>query len=360
MDPNVENSTEGSAEPVAQSRENPWPIYRGDGIAHDGIDSLPDPPPWRQFNGEPVVTAELSPDPDLSRRLGGLGHNYRPDEDVREAVNAALYLRRPLLVTGRPGTGKSTLAYSVAYELRLGPVLYWPISSRSTLAEGLYTYDAIGRLQEAGLHQARAAAGEGQTLPPDVGRYVRLGPLGTALLPWPRPRVLLIDELDKSDIDLPNDLLNVFEEGRYEIPELARIVEDQPVVEAVTADAPARLPVRYGTVLCRAFPFVVITSNGERQFPPAFLRRCMRLDIQPPEKDALVSIVTAQLGPEAAARSNQLIDDFLRRRGNSGDLATDQLLNAIYLALSGSRPLGETRDSLIEKVLRTLDSAAYS
>ena len=198
----------------------------------------------------PPSRAELSPDPDLPRRLGSLGHSYRPDEDVREAVNAALYLRRPLLVTGKPGTGKSTLAYSVAYELRLGPVLYWPISSRSTLLEGLYTYDAIGRLQEAGLRQAMAAAGEVPYLPPDVGRYVRLGPLGTALLPWRRPRVLLIDELDKSDIDLPNDLLNVFEEGRYEIPELARIVEDQPVVEVVTADAPARLPC--GTGLCSA------------------------------------------------------------------------------------------------------------
>jgi MoxR-like ATPase len=356
--PSTENSNQGGVEPDRESGTDPWPIYRGDGIAHDGIAALPDPPPWRKFSGEPVVAEELEPDVDLPRRLGGLGHNYRPDDDVIEAVNAALYLRRPLLVTGKPGTGKSTLAYSVAYELRLGHVLYWPISSRSTLAEGLYSYDAIGRLQEAGLRQAMAAAGEAPYQRPDVGRYIRLGPLGTALLAWQRPRVLLIDELDKSDIDLPNDLLNVFEEGRYEIPELARIAEDQPVVEVVTADA-TRLPVRHGSVLCRAFPFVVITSNGERQFPPAFLRRCMRLDIQLPDRDALVSIVTAQLGVEAAERSNQLIDDFLRRR-EKGDIATDQLLNAIYLALSGSRPQGETRERLIEKLLRTLDSAAYT
>lgn len=359
MDPSMESSTPGGADPDAEGGTAPWPVYRGDGIAHDGITRLPDPPPWRQFNGEPVVTADLGPDADLSRRLGGLGHSYRPDDEVIEAVNAALYLRRPLLVTGKPGTGKSTLAYSVAHELRLGRVLYWPISSRSTLAEGLYSYDAIGRLQEAGLRQAMAAAGEAPYQAPDVGRYFRLGPLGTALLPAERPRVLLIDELDKSDIDLPNDLLNVFEEGRYEIPELARIVEDQPVVEVVTADAPLRQPIRHGSVLCRAFPFVVITSNGERQFPAAFLRRCMRLDIQPPEKDALVSIVTAQLGAEAAERSNQLIEDFLQRRVK-GDIATDQLLNAIYLALSGSRPQRETRDRLTEKLLRTLDSVAYT
>lgn len=335
---------------------DPWPIYRGDATTHDGIAALPDPPPWRQFSGEPVVTAELRQDLDEPRRLGGLGHSYRPDEDVVEAVNAALYLRRPLLVTGKPGTGKSTLARSVARELNLGPVLYWPISSRSTLEEGLYAYDAIGRLQEASLRQATAGV---SPQPADVGRYIRLGPLGTALLPWQRPRVLLIDELDKSDIDLPNDLLNVFEEGRYEIPELSRIADDQPVVEVGTMDTMTRVPIQQGSVLCRAFPFVLITSNGERQFPPAFQRRCVRLDIQPPDKEALVGIVTAQLGPEAAGRGNQLIEEFLRRR-EKGDIATDQLLNAIYLALSGSRPQGESRGRLTEKLLRPLDNPDYT
>lgn len=342
-----------------ESTTTPWPIYRGDGTPHDDIGELPDPPPWRQFQGAPVIATRPDSYADMPRRLGGMGHNYRPDEDVIDAVNAALYLRRPLLVTGKPGTGKSTLAYSVAYELRLGRVLYWPISSRSTLADGLYAYDAIGRLQEAGLRQAMTAAGEVPTSPPDVGRYLRLGPLGTALLPWDRPRVLLIDELDKSDIDLPNDLLNVFEEGHYEIPELARLGDDQIIVEVLTADSDFRAPVARGNISCREFPFVVITSNGERQFPPAFLRRCMRLDIQPPGREALVSIVTAQLGAEAAERSSVIIEAFLDRR-ERGDLATDQLLNAIYLATSGSRPGSETRDRLLDRLLRTLDSAAYT
>jgi MoxR-like ATPase len=336
-----------------------WPIYRGDGTPHGGIAELPDPPPWRRFDGGPWLQVEFESDAGQPRRLGSRGHNYVPDDNVVDAVNAALYLRRPLLVTGKPGTGKSTLAYSVAHELQLGPVLYWPISSRSTLADGLYAYDAIGRLQEAGLRQATAAAGETPVFSPDVGRYVRLGPLGTALLPWRSPRVLLIDELDKSDIDLPNDLLNVFEEGRYEIPELARLGEEQVTVEVVTADAAARVPITRGLVQCYAFPFIVITSNGERQFPSAFLRRCMRLDIQPPGKDALVSIVTAQLGPETAERSTAIIEAFLDRREH-GDMATDQLLNAIYLAMSGSRPEGETRDRLVDRLLRTLDSAAFT
>lgn len=340
-----------------------WPIYRGDGSSHDGIEELPEPPPWRSFTGGPVITRELGPDINLPRRLGNRGSSYRPDEDVIDAVNAALYLRRPLLVTGKPGTGKSTLAYSVAQELRLGPVLYWPISSRSTLADGLYHYDAIGRLQEAALLQAMARAGAGGVpQPPDVGRFVRLGTLGTVLLPWERPRMLLIDELDKSDIDLPNDLLNVFEEGRYEIPELARLGRDQTIsvetadtqAEDLDVEPPTRVPITGGMVYCRAFPFIVITSNGERQFPPAFLRRCVRLDIQPPERDALVAIVTAHLGPEAAERSEEVIQAFFE--GKDGRiLATDQLLNAIYLAMSGSRPQGETRERLLGRLLRALD-----
>ena len=126
-------------------------------------------------------------------------------------VNTALFLRRPLLITGKPGSGKSTLAHSVAYELNLGPVLRWPITTRSTLQDGLYRYDAIARLHEASLR--------GGT--PKIGPFVQLGPLGTAMVPTRWPRVLLIDEIDKSDIDLPNDLLNIFEEGEFEIPELA-------------------------------------------------------------------------------------------------------------------------------------------
>ena len=131
-------------------------------------------------------------------------------------------------------------------------------------------------------------------------------------------------------------------------------MEQRVTVEVVTADAGFWAPVTLGNISCREFPFVVITSNGERQFPPAFLRRCMRLDIQPPSRETLVSIVTAQLGAEAAEHSTAIIEAFLDRREH-GDLATDQLLNAIYLATSGSRPVGETRDRLLSRLLRTLD-----
>ncbi len=182
-----------------------WLIYRGTSEPHDGVGRLPPAPAWRAFDGGPLVEPRLPDDNGSSRRLGTpeRARTYRATHDEVELVNAALYLRRPLLVTGKPGTGKSTLAYSIAYELRLGPVLRWPITSRSVLQDGLYQYDAIGRLQEASLRRTTATGDEPFTAP-DIGRYIRLGPLGTALLPQRRPRALLIDELDKSDIDLPN------------------------------------------------------------------------------------------------------------------------------------------------------------
>ncbi|WP_329055657.1 MoxR family ATPase [Amycolatopsis sp. NBC_01488] len=238
-------------------------------------------------------------------------------------VNAAIYLRRPLLVTGRPGTGKSSLAYLVATELGLGPVLKWPVSSRTTLKDGLYLYDAIGRVQAA------RANGEEQ---PDIGDYIRLGPLGTALLPFEKPRVLLIDELDKSDIDLPNDLLNVFEDGDYEIDELVRIAQQRPEVPVLTNDRGGSAVVKDGRVRPRAFPIVIITSNGEREFPPAFLRRCLLLEMRPPTSEQLGQMVAAQFGETDQVDVQRLIRQFLETSGRVGGLAADQLLNAVHLA----------------------------
>ena len=151
-------------------------------------------------------------------------------------------LRRPLLVTGNPGVGKSGLAYQIARDLGLGRVLHWSITSRSTLRSGLYDFDAIGRAQ---------AGASGTSL---VGDFVHLGPLGTALLPYARPRVLLIDELDKSDIDLPNDLLNVFEDGTYTVPELIRLRSRQEAVEVHIADPGHRATIRDAVVTCRDVP----------------------------------------------------------------------------------------------------------
>ncbi|MGW0753923.1 AAA family ATPase [Streptomyces sp. NPDC002587] len=341
-----------------------WLIYRGVGEPHDGIDALPDPPPWRDFDGGPVGEAggaagADAADGNIARRLGAhrqAAELHRPEPEELEAINAALYLRRPLLVTGFPGTGKSTLAHAVAHELKLGRVLRWPVVSRTVLQDGLYRYDALARLQDVQIAASGGAVAgaqggaPGAGRPPGIGKYIRLGPLGTALLPTERPRVLLIDELDKSDIDLPNDLLNVLEEGEFALPELERVADTEPEVQVLTDDG-AKVTVRGGRVRCRAFPFIILTSNGERDFPAALLRRCIQLKLGQPGEKRLATMVRAHLGEEAAQLGADLIREFLSR-SQSELVAADQLLNAVYLTHYAAPP---TREDLADLLIQRLD-----
>ncbi|GAA2632229.1 MoxR family ATPase [Actinomadura fulvescens] len=320
-----------------------WRIFRGTAEPHDGFDRLPPPVDWRSFDGTPIDEPELPWRRQDERRARA----FVPDEETLDVVNAALYLRRPLLVTGSPGVGKSTLALAIARELGLGPMLRWPITSRSTLKEGLYTYDAIGRLHDVNLHEQQARS--------DIGRYLTLGPLGTALLPRRRPRVLLVDEIDKSDIDLPNDLLHIFEEGEFTIPELRRMAAEQPRVEVTTAEGTHRVPVEGGVVRCHAFPVVVLTSNQERDFPAAFLRRCLQLTIAAPGRDRLRQIVRARLGLDMERQAGDLIDTFVERQ-RSGELAIDQLLNAIFLRFKATERPDDGMDALAGKLMEPLGS----
>lgn len=310
-----------------------WRIFRGDGTRHPS--PLPPPPPWRGKSPHSGAKAQRP---------------YIIGPREVDIVNAALHLRRPLLVTGRPGTGKSTLAEAIADELGLGQILRWPVNSRSQLTDALYRYDAVGRLREATMSRDR---GESE---PDIGSFIRLGPVGTALVPADRPRVLLIDELDKSDMDLPNDLLAVLEDGEFEIPELARLPEEYGDVQVMVTGSRERTLVRQGVVRCREFPVIVATSNGERDFPPAFLRRCVRLDLPELSEERLREIVVAHLGPDSveATGADDLIATFLERR-TLGELATDQLLNAIHLRLTG---VELSREDLARAVLHRLDGAA--
>ncbi|MEV8017119.1 MoxR family ATPase [Streptomyces sp. NPDC086554] len=304
-----------------------WRIFRGDGVVRPV--TMPPAPPWRRFTPQDGAAAPLP---------------YLIAQEHADVVNAALHLRRPLLVTGPAGTGKSSLARAVAHELSLGELLRWPVNSRSSVQDALYQYDAIGRLRETTLSRDR-----GDT-EPSIGTFIRLGPLGTALAPTGTPRALLVDEMDKGDVDLPNDLLTVFEEGVFEIPELARLPEEMATVDVLTADHHGSVAVAQGRVQCVEFPVVVITSNGERDFPPAFLRRCIRLDLPVPDEDRLRAIVSAHLGDGALLEVDDLLQAFLRRRA-PGELATDQLLNAVFLRAGG---VDLDAEGLLDAVLHQL------
>jgi MoxR-like ATPase len=321
-----------------------WWVYRG----KDPLAPLPPPPPWRTFGKDIPEELEVKSVPPMSLEEMGRGENFQVEEHEIDLINAALLLRRPLFVTGRPGSGKSTLAYAVARELQLGKVLYWPITSHVTLKESLYSYDAIGRLQETA-----PGAQSASFLAEDIGRYLRLGPLGTALLPAARPRVLLIDEIDKSDIDLPNDLLNVFEEGMFEIPELARLSEQKRYISVMQHGGTSkehRVEIDSGQVRCKEFPFIVLTSNEERAFPPAFLRRCLRLNIKPPDEKKLAGIVKARF-KEYDKHLPEDVETLIGQFGRKGDRATDQLLNAVYLTRGRDIP-----DDLLEVLWKPLTS----
>jgi MoxR-like ATPase len=221
---------------------------------------------------------------------------YRADAGLVDAVNVAVLLGQPLLLTGEPGTGKTQLAYSLAWELGLGEPLVFETKSTSVSRDLFYTFDSLGRF-------AAVQAGGGRS----AVEYVTYNALGAAivraneraavasLLPsdfvhdGPRRSVVLIDEVDKAPRDFPNDILNEIERLYFKLPEL-----DNARIEAPRAAA----------------PLVVLTSNSERNLPDAFLRRCVFYDIPFPEPDRLAEIVAVRLGRFVRATSPLLAESL--------------------------------------------------
>lgn len=330
-----------------------WKVFQNVESPHDVDWSKVETPPWRKYDSA-TRGAKLRLRVDSDETQGQV-------DDVVSLVNAAIHLRRPLLVTGTPGTGKSQLAYAIKHELNLDEVLEWPINSRSTRLDGLYQYDAMGRFQDLALAVERAKL-DGKLVERSIGEYITLGPLGTALLPTDKPRVVLIDELDKSDADLPNDLLHVLESGSFEIREIVRDTqarrlevpgnaEPQHVEFVRTADK-KREGIVNGFVRCREFPIVVMTSNGERDFSPAFKRRCIRVKMPEPKGKHLERIVEAHFSKETLEKFKPLVEEFVTQRGQDRSIATDQLLNAVRLAMSGAEmaPTGALAKAILRPI----------
>jgi len=183
--------------------------------------------------------------------------SYIASDELRHAVNVAVALARPLLVRGEPGTGKTLLAENLASALGL-PLIRWHVKSTTKARDGLYVYDTVARLHDSRFGDAANVR--------DIARYIKLGPLGEALAA-PSRVVLLIDEIDKADLEFPNDLLHELDAMKFRIDETGKEIA---AIER---------------------PIVVITSNNEKELPDAFLRRCVFHYIQFPTRELMTEIV---------------------------------------------------------------------
>jgi MoxR-like ATPase len=227
---------------------------------------------------------------------------YVVPEDLGIAVNAAVVLERPLLVKGEPGTGKTELARQVAAALNL-PLIEWHVKSTTKAQQGLYDYDAVSRLRDSQLGDARVH---------DVANYIRQGKLWQAFAA-PGKVVLLIDEIDKADIEFPNDLLQELDRMEFHVYETGQ------------------------TIRARHRPVVIITSNNEKELPDAFLRRCFFHFIRFPDAETLGRIVRVHFPDIKPALLATALTQFFELRDTPGlkkKPSTSEVLDWLKLLLA--------------------------
>ena len=251
--------------------------------------------------------------------------SYVATEDLTVAVNAAITLERPLLVKGEPGTGKSVLAEEIAKALG-APLLTWHVKSTTKAQQGLYEYDAVSRLRDSQLGDPRVS---------DIRNYIRRGKLWEAFASETRP-VLLIDEIDKADIEFPNDLLLELDRMEFFVYETAE------------------------TIKAAQRPIVIITSNNEKELPDAFLRRCFFHYIKFPDADTMARIVEVHY----PGIKHRLVEEALKIFFDVRDVpglrkkpSTSELLDWLKLLLSEDIGPEQLRERDTRKLIPPLHGA---
>lgn len=240
-------------------------------------------------NKIPKYTGTIQPQQgEIDSDSGQLLYPYLPNAELIDVVNLAIYLGRPLLLKGEPGCGKTKLARAVAYELKL-PFETWYVKSTSRAQDGLYTYDAVGRLRDAQLAASQINKQEDILRISASETYVRWGPLGRAFQNDQRT-VVLIDEIDKADIDFPNDLLLELDERRFIVEETGQKIR------------------------AKATPIVFITSNDEKELPDAFLRRCIFHYVEFPKTEQLIKIVINRFPDSSKPIVEAAVNRFIELR----------------------------------------------
>jgi len=251
--------------------------------------------------------------------------NYIATDDLKVAVNAAVTLERPLLIKGEPGTGKTVLAEEVAKALD-APLMQWHIKSTTKAHQGLYEYDAVARLRDGQLGEERAR---------DVKNYIKRGKLWEAFTSEQRP-ILLIDEIDKADIEFPNDLLQELDRMEFYVYETGE------------------------TIKAEQRPIVIITSNNEKELPDAFLRRCFFHYIKFPDTETMNSIVNVhfpEIKQRLVANAMKVFYELRDVPGLKKKPSTSELLDWLKLLMVEDIDLEALREKDVRKAIPPLHGA---